>query len=81
MNVSLILSATGILLNLFGIVFLFAYALSPHLKAMDKGKAFFGTNQEEPTIYKKRVRQKVLSWIGLLLCVIGLTLQLVSLFV
>ena len=84
MNLSLILSATGIFLNIVGIYFLFRFALSPYLEAMNEGQIYFSNPPEverKTKTYKQYLTFKKLSKVGLYMCMGGMILQFVSLFI
>jgi len=84
MNISVILLTIGIVLNTKGMVLIFYFALSPYIKSVDFGHFnICPTNEEHNTdskTYKKRKKYRLLSKIGLCLCIAGGILQIIALF-
>jgi hypothetical protein len=82
MSIIVAINLTGIILNIVGVIFIFVFGISP-LTRKDVPLWLFTSeevNNKQNTLHKKNDRYKLLSRIGLLLCIIASIFQMLSCF-
>ena len=75
MDCSAVVNSAGLLLDIIGVILLFCYGLPPDVDREGKQILTWGKDEEEACKGKRYDR---ISWVALVLLVIGFTLQIIS---